>query len=116
MVFTLDKTIISHYFRAACEADTRIIAVDDITKLPDDFDRIIDLVVCDAKFSGKVELLKMVETCNRSKVPYLMINCGTMEYQLSDIYENSAANFKQLPDYSKLIHHAVSRVQQQVIS
>jgi len=31
-----------------------------------------------------------------------------MEYQLADLYENSAANFKQLPDFSRLIGSVVT--------
>ncbi|MFH1374207.1 MAG: PAS domain S-box protein [bacterium] len=107
LIFTLDKSIVSQYFQAACEIDARIITVDDITKLPEDFDRMVDLVVCDARFSGKVELLRMVESCRKAGVPYMMVNCGTMEYQMSDLYEDSKANFKQLPDFSKLVGHAV---------
>jgi|GEM_PF-5131114 len=116
LIFTLDKSIVSHYFKQACEANASITLIDDITKLPDDFEHVVDLVICDAKFTGKVELYKMVETCRRLQLPYVMINCGTMEYQLADLYENSAANFKQLPDFSRLIGSAITHHPSEVSS
>jgi len=103
LIFTLDKSIVSYYFKQACETNARIMLFDDITKIPDNLPRVADLVICDAKFTGKLELYKMVETCLSSHIPYVMVNCGTMEYQLSDLYERSAANFKQLPDFSRII-------------
>ena len=62
-----------------------------------------DFVICDAKFTGKVELYKMVQVCWRQRVPYVMVNCGIMEYQLADLYENSVANFKELPDFPRIV-------------
>jgi PAS domain S-box-containing protein len=116
LVFTLDKSIVSHYFKQACEANASMILIDDITKLPGDLEHVIDLVICDAKFTGKVELYKMVEICRRLKLPYMMVNCGTMEYQLADLYENSVANFKQLPDFSQLISSVVTHRPSEVSS
>ncbi|MFQ6008034.1 MAG: PAS domain S-box protein, partial [Candidatus Zixiibacteriota bacterium] len=103
LIFTLDKSIVSYYFEQACQVKAQIILVDDITKLPENFSQMTDLVICDAKFTGKVELYRMVEACRNGNVPYIMVNCGTIEYQLADLYENSAANFKQLPDFSRII-------------
>lgn len=108
LIFTLDKSIVSRYFKQACEVNARIMLIDDITKLPDNLPQVADLVVCDAKFAGKVELYKMVGACRRFEVPYLIVNCGTMEYQLADLYEGSVANFKQLPDFSRIINSAVT--------
>jgi len=34
-----------------------------------------------------------------------MINCGTMEYQLADLYESSIVNFKEIPEFSSVITH-----------
>jgi PAS domain S-box-containing protein len=103
LIFTLDKSIVTHYFQQACEVKAQIILVDDVTKLPENFPQMADLVICDAKFTGKVELYRMVEACRNHKIPYIMVNCGIMEYQLADLYENSAANFKQLPDFSRIL-------------
>lgn len=103
LIFTLDKSIVSYYFKQACETNARIMLIDDVTKLPDNLPQVADLVICDAKFTGKLELYKVVETCLSTHIPYVMVNCGTMEYQLSDLYERSAANFKQLPDFSRII-------------
>ncbi len=109
LIFTLDKSIVSHYFKQACEINARMMLIDNMTKLPDELLQAADLVICDAKFTGKIELYKMVETCRRLQVPYVMINCGTMEYQLADLFESSSASFKQLPDFSRIISSAVTR-------
>ena len=109
LIFTLDKSIVSHYFKQACEINARMMLIDNMTKLPDELLQAADLVICDAKFTGKIELYKMVETCRRLEVPYVMINCGTMEYQLADLFESSSASFKQLPDFSRIISSAVTR-------
>jgi PAS domain S-box-containing protein len=103
LFFVLDKSVISHYFRQTCEVNVKALFIDDISKLPDDLSHVADLVICDAKFTGKVELYRMIETCQRMNIPYVMINCGMMEYQLADLYERSAANFKQHPDLSRII-------------
>lgn len=108
LVFALDKTILTHYFQAASEAKVRLLWVDSISHLGGDLDQISDLVICDAKFSGKVELLKMVERCRDAGVRYVMVNCGVMEYQLADLYEGSLANFKELPDFSRLLNYALT--------
>jgi len=108
LIFTLDKSIVSHYFKQACEINVRMMLIDNITKFPDELVQAANLIICDAKFAGKVELYKIVETCRRLEVPYVMINCGTMEYQLADLFESSSANFKQLPDFSRIIGSIVT--------
>lgn len=109
LIFTLDKSIVSHYFKQACEVHARTMMIDNITNLPDNLNQVTDLVICDAKFTAKLELYRMVETCRRLKVPYVMINCGMMEYQLADLYESSSANFKQLPDLTRIISAVTHR-------
>jgi len=103
LLFTLDNSVVSQYSQQACSEDINLQHIDDVSKLPDDLRHAADLVICDAKFTAKVELYRMVETCRRLKVLYVMINCGKMEYQLADLYENAVANFKQLPDFSRII-------------
>jgi PAS domain S-box-containing protein len=116
LIFTLDKSIVSHYFKQACEINARMMLIDNITKLPDELLQAADLVICDAKFTGKVELYKMVETCRRLQVPYVMVNCGATEYQLADLFESSSASFKQLPNFSRIISSAVTRRPSEVSS
>ncbi len=107
LIFALQKTILAHYFPAACETDARLLWVDAVAHIGDQLDRVADLVVLDAKFSGKVELLRMVEMCREYDVPYVMVNCGVMEYQLAELYESSRANFKELPDFGRLVRHGL---------
>lgn len=45
----------------------------------------------------------MVEFCIQHNQQYVMVNCGTMEYQLSELYDNSVANYKEFPDFYKMM-------------
>ncbi len=103
LVFTLDKEIFKKYVAASSESSVRVLWVDSIGNVGKDLGRVVDLAVCDAKFTGKVELLRMIERCAQDRVPYVMINCGVMEYQLADLYESARANFKETPDLSRLL-------------
>lgn len=107
LIFTLDKEVFKRYVLAGGESSVRVLWVDSISNVGKDLGRLVDLVVCDAKFTGKVELFRMIERCGQEHVPYVMINCGVMEYQLSDLYEAARANFKQTPDLSRLLACAV---------
>lgn len=103
LVFSLDKTIMKDYFEDACSAGIELMIADNVATIADDVSAIADVAVCDARFSGKVELLMFVVKCVSSGVPFVTINCGAMEYQLSDIYERSAANFADLPPFERIL-------------
>ncbi len=103
LVFSLDKGILKHYYNQACQLNIRLMAVDDISYVPDDPGSIADLVICDSRFIGKLELLKIVERCRNSQIPYVMVNCGASEYELAGLHDGSAANFKELPDFERII-------------
>jgi len=103
LIFSLDKSILTKYYKKACEFNIRIMIVDDIIRVPKKLDAIADFVICDSKFPGKVELLKLVERCKLFNIPFVAINCGMMEYQLEEFYNFSLANFKALPDFEKII-------------
>jgi len=74
-----------------------------VAHLGDDLNRIADFAICDAKYTGKVELLRMVELCRKHSIPYVMVNCGVMEYQLAELYDGARANFKELPNFERLL-------------
>jgi anti-sigma regulatory factor (Ser/Thr protein kinase) len=103
LVFSLDKGILKHYYNQACQLNIRLMAADNISFIPDDPSSIADLVVCDSRFIGKLELLKMVERCRDSQVPYVMVNCGVSEYEFAGLHDGSVANFKELPDFERII-------------
>ncbi|NOY89383.1 MAG: PAS domain S-box protein [FCB group bacterium] len=103
LIFSLDKSILTQYYQKACEFNTRLMIVNDIIRVPKKLDAIAEFVICDSKFPGKVELLKLVERCKMFNIPLVMINCGMMEYQLEEVYHFSLANFKALPDFEKII-------------
>ncbi|MEW6411962.1 MAG: PAS domain S-box protein [Candidatus Zixiibacteriota bacterium] len=103
LVFSLDKSILTHYHNQACQLNARLLAADDISTIPEDPGSIADIVICDSRFIGKLELLKMVERCRDSLVPYVMVNCGASEYELAGLHDGSVANFKELPDFERII-------------
>ena len=110
MIFSLEKTIIKKYHAEACQRHVTLIATDNIDNIPKDIDKLADLVVCDAKFTGKMELYRLVELCARCNIPHVMINCGQLEYQIIEIHESAAANFKELPDFQCLYEIALPSI------
>lgn len=103
MIFSLDKMIFTHYYPTACEINVQLVTADNINNVPGDIAKSVDLVVCDAKFSGKIELYRMVERCHRYCIPYCIVNSGAMEYQLNELYHDSFKNFKSLPELTTII-------------
>jgi len=103
LIFSLEKSMVSHYHAHACEINTRLTIVDNVADVDFDVGEPIDLVLCDTNFSGKVELLLMAQKCQKYRIPYVMANCGTMEYQLADLFDNSAGNFAAMPPLERLL-------------
>ena len=58
--------------------------------------------MCDSRFTGKLELFRMVDRCLNQNIPYVMVNCGASEFELADLHSHSLANFKELPDFEKI--------------
>ena len=106
--FTLNHSIVTNYYEDICKNNFHILLVDNFDKIDKTIINTAALVVCDAKFSAKLELYRLVEFCIENNQPYVMVNCGTMEYQLSDIYENAVANYKEFPDFYKMMQNYVS--------
>ena len=94
------------YFEPACAANASLLLVDSIDSVSEDLSSVAELVVIDSQFSGKVELLRVAEICLAQKVPYVMVNCGAMEYQMSDLYDSAAANFSGLPEFARVLEFA----------
>lgn len=106
VLFSLDKSLLKTYFEPACEANTSILLIDTIASINEHLGSAADLVVIDSNFSGKLELLRLVELCRAEQVPYVMVNCGAMEYQLSDLYDHAAANFSTVPAFGRILEYA----------
>ena len=109
MIFTLEKDIISHYFKTACAMDVRLIPLDDIAKVRNDLKSIADLLICDAKLVGKLELYRLTKMADDENVPYVMVNCGAMEYQMDDVYRSAAATCTELDDLKKILDIVTER-------
>ncbi|MDF1545088.1 MAG: ATP-binding protein, partial [bacterium] len=106
-LFTLDNSITAAYFKQGIPLKVSIQRVDNVDRIPGNFSRSCDLFICDAKFTGKVELYKTAELCQQDNVPYVMINCGSMEYQLSELYNSAAACFKETATLARVLETAL---------
>ncbi len=102
-LFSLDNAIAANYFKQGIPLNISIQLVDNIDQIPQNLAQNCDFVICDARFTGKVELYKTGEICRRTHVPYVMINCGSMEYQLSDLYDSAAACFKETAALKRIL-------------
>ncbi|MFZ1684014.1 MAG: PAS domain S-box protein [Candidatus Zixiibacteriota bacterium] len=102
IVFSLDKGLMSRLFKDAAALGIELHSVDDFGKVSTDMLSNADLVLCDASFSAKIELARLTDACVAAEVPYVMVNCGAMEYQLSHLYEHALANFRELPELQRI--------------
>ncbi|MBD3332772.1 hypothetical protein GF356_07970 [candidate division GN15 bacterium] len=103
LLFTLNRKILSHYHPQASAERINLIAVDAEHTVEGNLRRVADAVICDARFCAKIELFRMAQTCMEHGVPYIMINCGQMEYQLAELFEKSRRNFKGLPALTRIM-------------
>ncbi len=101
--FTLNHAIVKYYYEDVCNSHLQFLLIDNFDKMAESIIKKTAYVICDARFSAKLELYRMVEFCLKHNQPYVLVNCGTMEYQLTDLYENSVANYKEIPDFYKLM-------------
>ena len=103
ILFTLDKDEVTQYFKEGVPLHVTILPVDNFAKMPSQLSDACDLVICDARFSAKVELFKTGDHCKRNEIPYVMVNCGAMEYQLSELYDDAAACFKENASLTRIL-------------
>ncbi len=110
--FTLNHFSVTNYYDDACNCNLQLLQVDNFEKIDKSIINSTEIVICDAKFSAKLELYRFVEFCIQNNQPYVMVNCGTMEYQLSELYDNSIANYKEFPDFYKIMNDYESYLQE----
>jgi PAS domain S-box-containing protein len=103
LLFTLNRKILSHYHPQASVERVNLMAADSREAVSENLRRVADAVICDARFCAKIELFRMAQTCMEQDVPYIMINCGQMEYQLAELFEKSRRNFKGLPALQRVL-------------
>ncbi len=103
LIFSLDTTIFGKLFSRACEVAVSLHICDSHSGVSDGLHQATSLVVCDAEFVGKVELTHVVELCRAAAVPYVMIRCGAMDYQLDHLYAHAAAAFPDLPPLDQIL-------------
>ncbi|MEE8575689.1 MAG: PAS domain S-box protein, partial [candidate division Zixibacteria bacterium] len=102
VILSMERDVLRSLFNPACSARISISHVDSVAALQKNIKTKVDLVICDSRLPGKVELLKASELCRKNKVPYAVIYRGAGEYELSDIYDNAVACFEELPSIEDL--------------
>jgi hypothetical protein len=102
LIFSLDKTLMSRYYQKACELKVQLSTVDNFQHIANRLGKLADFVICDATFVGKMELYKTVEECREMNIPYAVVNCTSMEYEMSELYDNAEENFKELPSFGRM--------------
>jgi two-component system cell cycle sensor histidine kinase/response regulator CckA len=103
LLFTLNKTIAHRYQEDAQRLDVHIEAADNLVEVDGQLVGLADLVVGDAAFCGKLELYRLINQCKTGHLPYIVINGGTKDYQLDDIFDGAVAWYEGVPDLAVLL-------------
>ncbi|HEX2896778.1 MAG TPA: ATP-binding protein [candidate division Zixibacteria bacterium] len=103
VLLTLDETIRTKYQEEAAKLSCNLSTFDSAESLKKNLGKIFNVAVADAHFPAKVELYQMLDECRKNSLPFLMINCGAMEYQLNELYENALAVYRDCPDLKQII-------------
>ena len=102
IIFSLDKSIVGVYHPRAGEMKISLQAVDNYLLVKNELNRIADLAICDARFSGKIELARLIDECRRTGVPYVIVHCAGSDHELDDLYRGAAGFFRGLPDLAEI--------------
>lgn len=103
VLLTLDETIRTKYHEESTELGCNLSVLDSNESLKKSVGNKINVALADAHFPAKVELYQMLEQCRKNSLPFIMINCGAMEYQLNELYENALAVYRDCPDLKQII-------------
>ncbi len=113
IMFTNNAELFGEYSNSAKKSSIDLLLAESIESFAIEVEQLIDIVVCDAQFSGKVELLRVVEQCNRLKLPCIVINSGSKEYQLEELYAMVDGHYEGTPDLVEILSRAKIIVPQQ---
>ena len=102
-LLSMEQPIIERYRPEAAQLGCTLISADSNEALQTHIDKGINLAMADAHFAAKVELYQMIESCKKKSVPFVMINCGAMEYQLNELYESALAVYRDCPDLKHIL-------------
>jgi hypothetical protein len=108
LIFSLDTDIMEIYRENNAGTRVTMQIVNTVEALLEALDW-SNVLVCDARFSGKMELLRATEHAMNAHIPYVMVRCEAMEYQLKEIYDNAATCFRSLPPVDQLLLALESR-------
>ena len=103
MIFSLSRAIMRRYFQDACRSDIELASADNVDAIGDRISEAAHLVVLDAAFVGKMELLRLSELCHENCVPYVVVNARDVDDQIAEIHIRAAAKFQDLPDFAEIL-------------
>jgi len=101
-LISLNEPLIAKYTSEAAAAEYEIIPIRSKDLLQKKTNKELNLVLADAHFAAKVELVQMLESCTKNSIPFIMINCGAMEYQLNELFESALAVYRDCPDLEQI--------------
>lgn len=103
VLLTLENSIKTKYEEESAKLGCDLAAFDSNESLKKNLGKKFSVAVADAHFPAKVELYQMLDQCRKNSLPFIMINCGAMEYQLNELYENALAVYRDCPDLKQII-------------
>ncbi len=103
LLLSLNKVITTKYQDEAVKIGCEMISFNSNVLFEKAVKKGANLAVADAHFAAKVELYQMLEHCQRNSIPFVMVNCGAMEYQLNELYEKALAIYSDCPDLNQIL-------------
>jgi hypothetical protein len=102
-LITLEKNLAERYSQEASQLDCTVILADSDNALNVLIKKKLNLAVADAHFAAKVALFQMLENCRKHHIPFIMVNCGAMEYQLNELYNSALAVYRDSPGLNQIL-------------
>ncbi len=102
LVFSGNDSVRNHFLGQAGFA-AAVDCIDSVARVTTNTLKKTDLVLCDAKFVGKIELLKLADLCQAASLPYVVVNIREREYQLEPVFDAATTCFSGLPSLDEIM-------------
>jgi PAS domain S-box-containing protein len=102
LLFALDRALVDTYQQQA-DANGHVLTVASAVRdVPSQLRPTYDLVIADSHYVGKIELFRLLQSSVTYQVPFVMVNCGDMDYQMAEAAEQALANYASVPQLSEI--------------
>ncbi|MBD3333722.1 hypothetical protein GF356_12805, partial [candidate division GN15 bacterium] len=102
LLFALDQALVDTYQQQA-DANGHVLTVASAVRdVPSQLRPTYDLVIADSHYVGKIELFRLLQSSVTYQVPFVMVNCGDMDYQMAEAAEQALANYASVPQLSEI--------------